>query len=445
MQRLTEPSREIPVVEEADVCVIGGSCTGLFAAVRAARLGARVALVEKTNAFGGVATNGLVNVWHSIHDDAFDRQIVGGLSVEVMEALHRRDACIVEERRQDRYRFNSAELMLELDRLMQDAGSIRTFFHTFYAGAVVDGGRIEAIVIENKNGRQAIRAAVYIDASGDGDLAAHCRLPFALETSELQPPTTCALIQGLEHTDVKELYRNHHEEYGLATDSGWHGRIPVSEAIRMFAENHIFGCNAADADDLTVAELAGRRHIHALLDMARKYGDLPAPPVLLALPACIGIRETRRFRTDYVVTEEDLLSGRRFPDAVANGTYPLDVHNPSGGGFQFKYLNGSTFASDATGQRRGRWRPESADNPLFYQVPYRSMVHRTVDNLILAGRMIGCDRVAFGGVRVMINLNQVGEAAGVAAVLALRAETPTSAVDPAALRKELANGGSVVI
>ncbi len=117
MDTIQEPSREVPMVHECDICVIGGGCTGVFAAVRAAQLGASVALVEINGFFGGVATAGLVNVWHSIYDTVGERQIIGGLTVDVIRRLQARDAAIVYERdNPSRYTvFNSAELMVELD------------------------------------------------------------------------------------------------------------------------------------------------------------------------------------------------------------------------------------------------------------------------------------------------------------------------------------------
>ena len=172
MPHICEVQRNIPLVGEFDVCVLGGSCTGVFAAVRAARLGARVALVEKQNAFGGVATSGLVCVWHSFLDTEYKRQIIGGLSHEVVERLRRRRAVDQFSNSPDTaYRFNSEELKIELDELVRENG-ITPFLHTLFCAPHSEDGRIRAVIIENKDGRSAIGAKVFIDATGDGDLAA---------------------------------------------------------------------------------------------------------------------------------------------------------------------------------------------------------------------------------------------------------------------------------
>lgn len=442
MPHICEVQRNIPIVGEFDVCVLGGSCTGVFAAVRAARLGMRVALVEKQNAFGGVATSGLVCVWHSFLDTEFKRQIIGGLSHEVVERLRKREAVDQFSSSPDTaYRFNSEELKIELDELVRENG-ITPFLHTLFCAPHCEDGRIRAVIIENKDGRSAISAKVFIDATGDGDLAAAVGLPFTID-AHLQPPTTCAKISGLGDLDLNRLLREHREEYGIPKDSGWQCDIPGGSGARMYANTHVFGCDASKAGELTAGEMEGRRLIRALMDMARKYEG--KKPCLLALPSYIGIRETRRFQTEHVLTEDEVLHGNPFADAIANGSYRVDVHNTSGGGFVFKYLDGSTLNVGSEGCEKGRWRPETPSNPTFYQVPYSCLYMRRSPNLLLAGRMIGTDRGAFGAVRVMVNLNQTGEAAGVAAALAVEGGVNVDMVDPRVLRAKLSAGGSVII
>ena len=445
MDLINEPARAIPIIAEADVCVLGGSCTGVFAAVRAARAGRSVVLVEKTNRFGGVATNGLVCIWHNDLDDRYEQQIIAGLSLEVVGRLQRRDAVTVRERNPDtRYILNTEELTIELDELVREAGVV-PFLHTVFCRAVRDeGGRIEAVLVENKDGRGAIRASVFIDATGDGDLAKECAAPFSVR-ADLQPPTTCAKIVGLEGVDMRKFYNQHRGEYGLPEDAGWSCSIPGAGAVRLHAETHCFGANVADARQLTAAEMEGRRHIRGMMDMARRFlPERRAQLCLLALAGSIGTRETRRFQAEHRLTEDEVLHGVRFPDAIANGTYRVDIHYPKGGGHLFKYLDGRQVSTTHRGQEWGRWRPESADNPLFYQIPYRTMVRRDCPNLIMAGRMIDADSGAFGAIRVMITMNQTGEAAGVAASLAVDG-TATWRIDPMALRARLAAGGSIVL
>jgi hypothetical protein len=415
-ETIEEKPRRVPVIQDCDVCVLGGSCTGVFAAVRAAQLGAKVALVEKQNAFGGVATLALVNMWHKLISNKTKEQIIGGLTRQMIENLERIGAV---GSHGNNYRLNTEELKIELDRLVVEH-EITPYLHTFYAAPQLDGGRVAAVFIENKNGRQAIRAKVFVDATGDGDLAKDADLPFEIRDG-LQPPTTCADISGLPG-DMLKLIDRHREEFGLGADHGWGAAVPGSPGVEMCAYRHVFNTVASDADQLTAAEIDGRRQVRAYMDIARKYGGANNEPCLLDLGSTIGIRETRSFAANYRLTEDDLIECRRFPDAIANGTYPVDIHDPETGRFKFKQLKGD-----------------------FYQIPLSTMVNDKAPNVVLAGRSISADRGAFGGIRVMVNLNQTGEAAGVTASLAASRAEPVSKVDPKAVREQLRKVGAIIV
>jgi len=414
---IEERPRKTPVVQEVDVCIVGGGCTGVFAAVRAAQMGASVVLIEKQNAFGGVAGSGLVNVRHKLESNQEKKPIIAGLTLLVLERLMKIDAARVHGKQG--FILNTDELKIELDRLIVE-NRVMPFLHTYYAGAHLQGRQVRAVFIENKNGRQAIRAKVYVDASGDGDLARDAGLPFTVRDG-LQPPTTCAEISGLP-ARIHELIRDHREEFGLALDHGWGAPVPGSPGVEMCAYTHAFNTIACNADQLTAAEIEGRRQIRAYMDLARKYGGAENRPCLVDIASTIGIRETRSFAAKYTLTETDVVRCRRFPDAIANGTYHIDVHDPETGEFKFKEPEGD-----------------------FYQIPLSTMISDRAANLIMAGRMISADRSAFGGIRVMVNLNQVGEAAGVAASLAAAKSIPISRVDAAEVRRHLTDLGAIML
>ncbi len=438
-QYITETEKKILLAGEYDVCVVGGSCTGVFAAVRAAQSGARVALVEKQNAFGGVATSGLVNVWHSLQDTEGKKTIIGGLTKEVIDRL----GIIGAVAGKSDFRLNTEELKIELDKLVLE-NKVVPFLHAMYAAACMEGDRIRTVFIENKDGRRAIRAKAFVDATGDGDLARDAGIPFVIRDG-LQPPTTCAKISSLPKgfPGLVAKYRN---EFGLAEDRGWGGSIPgAPDGMQMCAYTHVFKTDASDAKQLTAAEIEGRRQIRAMMDIARKYGGDVNKPFLASLASYIGVRETRSFKGNYTLTEEDVLHGKRFPDAIANGSYHVDVHDPVKGGFTFKNLNGTTVTVAPGGTTNGRWREPTAENPTFYQIPFSTMVNRSAANLIMAGRMISTDRGAFGAIRVMVNMNQVGEAAGVAAALSAEGNKPVSSLDAQVLRSKLSGFGAVII
>lgn len=434
---IAEPARNTPVWHECDVCVVGGSCTGLFAAVRAARLGARVAIIEQQNCFGGVATSSLVNVWHTLLDAEYQRPIIAGLTQEVIDRLQRRGAVTAVSRNPSiGYIFNSEELKLELDDLASEA-KLKIFFHTQFVAPYRRDGRLEAVIVENKSGRGAIKAAMFVDATGDGDLAARLDLP-VYTAAQPQPATTCAKFSGWE--TVGGLDVNHVMTGGFA----WSCQVPGSN-VQMIAGTRVIGISPINADELTAAEIDGRRQVRVLMDAIRQ-AEPSSRLVLQALPSRIGLRESRHVRCGYQLTGADVLSGRNFPDAIANGSYRVDIHHHDRPGVTLRYLDGrEEHWQPGQPSQLSRWRAATPTNPTYYQIPFRSLVPGTVPNLIVAGRMLDADPLAFGAVRVMVTMNQTGEAAGVAAWLALQAGMAIGAVDSANLRRALAAGGSIML
>lgn len=437
--------RILPIIDEVDICVLGGSCTGVFAAVRASRLGAKVAIIEKQNAFGGVATNAFVNIWHSLLNTEFNKQIIAGLTVEVLERLSLRDAVIKTENSPSRgFTFNSQELKIELDELVLES-KITPYLHTLFSEPyIVDEGKIEGVIIDSKSGRGIIKAKFFIDATGDGDLCERLGLE-TYSNSLLQPPTTCAYYEGWDSEIFTSIFKEHHKEFGIPEGFVWGDTLPPTK-INMTAGTRVFNVNCANADDLTKAEIEGRRQVRAIMDMMRKYSP-DKKLKLVGLPSQIGIRETRHVRCLYQVKDEDALHGKRFEDAIANGSYRLDVHHQDKPGLTFYYLDGTEIysRSDFQPSLKKRWREKTKVNPTFYQIPLRSIIPKRFDNLIIAGRMLDASLIAFSGIRVMVNMNQLGEAAGVACYLALNQSKAIKEVNPYDVRSELAKGGSIII
>lgn len=441
-----ESAREVPVWGEYDVCVLGGSCTGLFAAVRAARLGLSVAVVERMGCFGGVATISMVNVWHSPKDEVFEKTIFAGLSVELMNRLKTRQAVIEQDRNRGwAWAFNSSEMKIELDQLALEHG-ITPWLHTAFVAPHVEDGELKAVFIENKSGRGALRARFFIDASGDGDLCHRLGLA-SYRAHHRQPSTTCAIFSGwdsLQDTDWGRLLRDHAAEYGLPEGFVWTAPVPGSN-LSMFAGTRVYQ-DCSDAMGLTLAEIEGRRQVRAILDLFRTHAP-QSRLTLQGLPARIGIRETRHVQCLHSLTGEELLHGHRFPDAIANGSYRVDIHHDDKPGLTFRYLDGrQSYVRPGYPSMEDRWRPETEENPTFYQIPYRCLVPQgPFGNLLAAGRFIDADEQAHAAIRVMVTMNQTGEAAGVAAYLALRDGCSAAAVDIDRLRRTLADGGSVMI
>jgi len=439
---ITIPAETIPIKAEADICVIGGSCTGVFAAVRAARLGKQVVLLEQSGKFGGVATLDLVGMWHSIHDFTDTRQIIGGLTFEMLERLEKvnavadfRNASVT---RNKGIPFNTDELALELDALVTAEKNIKVYFHTSYMSPVMsaDGRKIEAVTALNKSGRFAIRAKFYVDASGDGLL---CRdAGSEMWTSPLpQPPTACCRIENYDKLgwfDLKaKIEANRAEFPDLPCGYAWGMFTPGSRTF-MLAGTRVLNCRCEEADEVTRAELESRRQIRAMLLMLKKE----FPEVNLSLqgvPSAIGIREGLHIRSTGQANGQALLH-QTVPveETIGCATYPVDIHHTDDDRIEFFRLDGVHIVyRSSTVETQDRWLPEGEILP-FYRIPMTALIPEKPENVFAAGRMIDADRMAFGALRVMVNLNQCGEAAGVAAALCADAGLPAQKVNTKQVR-----------
>ena len=445
-----EPACSTPVCHEADLLVVGGSCTGVFAAVRAARLGLSVALVEQQSILGGMATAAQVNEWHSLYATDLHRLVIGGLTREIVERLRARGS--ISETRPDgpgrQFSFNSAEMAFELDELVR-SHRIRLFLNARCVGAARENDTLAAALIEDASGRRAIVAHAFIDATGNGDLLR--RAGFAADQPEhLQPVNLQALVAGLgpipPWTDLMPFFERH--GYPAANSRPWVHPVPGASGLNNIFGARLNGYDASNADEATRALLEGRRLHRAWIDILREHAAASTPasdntPHIVGWAHALGVRETWHARCLHRLTGADMLRGQAFTDSIAQGTYPVDIHSPEGTILRFLDGRETIIARDGT-HTRGRWQPEGGAVPPFYTIPYRSLVPVGARNLLVAGRLLDADREAFGGVRVMVNMNQTGEAAGVAAALAHRAGTGFPEVDPAHLRAELNAGGSLL-
>ncbi len=445
---IDEPPRQTPVAHCCDICVIGGSCTGLFAAVAAARLGANVAIIENHGFFGGVATASLVNIWHSLYNTDFDTQIIAGLTEEVLHRLRKWDAVVYHDKSPAKAAtFNSAAMILELDRIAVEA-KVRPFLHTRFVAPIMDGNRVTAAVIEDKSGRRAIRASYFIDATGDGDLVTRMGIP-TFRNDPIQPATLCAIVNNISSLSDGEIVKKVFDPDNPQALRGgflWSAKVPGLPDARMIAGTRVHGADLSDADQRTNAEIEGRRQVRAMLDIIRGETKQGKDAALAALPARIGIRETRHAQCQHILKENEVLDGTRFPDAIANGSYRVDIHDFDRPGITFRYLDGREhYVEPGVSSKWSRWRSERDKDPTFYQIPYRSLLPVGSANVLVAGRVLGADRGAFGAVRVMVNCNQTGEAAGTAAHLALDASTSVAQIDTAKLRGVMQSQGSIII
>ena len=421
-----------------DLCIVGGSCTGVFAAIRAAEAGLSVALVENNAFFGGTATAGLVPVWHSLFSTDNKTRVAGGLTQKVIDELVARGEAVTvapeDPRAQYAYTtFNSAALTMCLDRMVAAQPKIRPFLSARFVAAETDRpGHATRVMIEDKSGRRAIAAKFFIDCSGDADLVDRAGFEtWKLPPSELQAHTLCAILSGVE-----ELRKAHpdfsfgemmHPRRGARLDHVFQWDAPVigCPGLVFLAATRVSACDPTDADALTRGTMDARAQLQRIVDAANREFPVKGPGLrIVTIAPQLGLRESRHVRGLYSVTGADVLSGKRYDDVVAQGTYRIDIHE--GKGILFRYLDGreeemyQQVEDGSIKVRHGRWRPEGGVTPACYQVPYRALVPKGSENVLCAGRMLDCARDAYGALRVMVNCNQMGEAAGRAAAKAVR-------------------------
>ena len=453
MNFIIEPSRETPVINEVDIVVVGGGCTGVFAAIRAARLGAKVAIIEASNAFGGVATNGFVCVWHTLCDMTFNKQIISGLTEETIERLKKiphgikiilpteDQKHIFRKSTYANYHLNTEELKIELDKMILEAGVV-PYLHTMYTAPYIENGELCGVIVENRSGRGVILAKQFIDASADGFLGADMGMGvYSHET--LQPATTAARVYGWDNLNNPLDILSENQEY-IGCRPGWDDMYTDVPNVRNWFKSNI-SVDCSDADTLTNAEITGRAQIRRMLEVLWEKDPAAKDLALIALSSTIGIRETRQLKCSYQTTMDDICYGRHFDDAIAYCAYPVDIHHQHKQ-TAYRFLDGTEeIVEKGKPNKVVNWREKSEKMPTYWQLPYRSMLPENIPNLLICGRAIDTDKGALAAARVMISLNQTGEAAGVAAYEALDSNKTVQTIDFAAMRRKMKQGGSFVL
>lgn len=423
------------VRDEFDLVVAGGSATGVFAALRAAEAGLKVAVIEMSGGFGGTATQGLVPVWHSLRSTDGKTPIIGGLTESVLaELIRRHEAQLLEPGNPSVGAYlNVAGLEMILDELVMKSGRITPLLHTRLAAAECDRpGHVTAAIVADKSGLRRLRGRFFIDATGDADLCRFCALDvWRLPVDEIQAHSLCAIVSGADGIRERHPKFSFHEimrpKYGAGLDFhfGWQAPVVGAKGLTFLSNTRVSKCDPSRPEDLTRAELECRAQLRRLVDAVNRAFPMPEGEELslVALAPHVGLRESCHIRGLYHLTSEDILYGRRFDDVIARGSYRVDIHE--GAGITFRYLDGHEEKQvlDEKGRivwKKGFWREPQETMPTWYEIPYRAIVPQGAENVLAPGRMLDCAREAYGASRVMVNCNQMGESAGRAAANALK-------------------------
>jgi 2-polyprenyl-6-methoxyphenol hydroxylase-like FAD-dependent oxidoreductase len=435
-------SRQLPLDDSWDVIVAGGGPAGCTAAIAAAREGARTLLIESTGALGGSGTSALVPAWCPFSDK--EKIIYRGLAEKIFTAA-KQGLDHVKPEALDWVPINAERLKRVYDSLVAESGAT-VLFQTQLAGVEKgpDGG-VSALLVANKSGLTALRAKVYIDCTGDADLAAWAGAPFQQgdDNGETQATTLCFALANVdsyayEHSGDLGWWNPESPIHDIV-DSGLYPEIPdkhlccnlVGPGVVGFNAGHIWGVDNTDPAAASRALAQGRRLAEAYCRALAEHAPAFANAFVVSTGAVLGVRETRRITGDYMLSLDDYLDRRSFPDEICRNSYFIDLHQT-----RREHKNkidevmaATRFKHYAKGESHG--------------IPYRCLTPLGLRNVLVAGRAISCERIVQGSVRVMPVCLAMGEAAGLAAALAAR--TPghdVHAVNTVHLRERLREHGA---
>ena len=414
-------------MKKYDVAVIGGGFAGVAAAIAAARGGAKVIIIEKSNALGGAATNCLVNPFmpYKTKINGENVALSAGIFKELHEKLEARGAMRGET-------FLEEELKYVMSETVAQEG-IAILYHAYIFKADRSDGRINSVSVATKQGEMKIEANYFIDATGDAQLAflADCPTMLGREPDNLCQPMTLCFRVG--NADVEKFYASKPklaEAHKKALEAGelinprenvLVFKTPIHNVLH-FNTTRVVKKDPTNPEDVTEAELLARRQVYEIYDFMKKHADGLEDSFLMMTAAEIGVRESRMIIGEYVLTEADCRAFTKFSDGIAACNYDIDIHNPEGTGTSHYYF------------------PEGE----FYTIPYRSLIPKGVSNMLVAGRCISSDHGAQASYRIMPTVCCIGEAAGSAIAMAVTNGCDVRDINTNELRETLKANGAFI-
>ena len=414
-------------MKKYDLAVIGGGFAGVAAALAAARGGAKVLIVEKSNCLGGAAVNCLVNpfmqYWTEMDGKRVD--LSAGIFKEIHDRLEHHNAMSKES-------FLEEELKYILNEMVAEA-NIDLLFHAYIFKVEKCDEHIASIVVATKSGEMHVEANYFIDATGDAQLAylANCPTVLGRESDHLcQPMTLCFRVGNV---NVEKFYASREKLKIAQAQSLAAGELinprenilvfktPIHNVLH-FNTTRVVRKNPTSPVEVTEAEVLARQQVYEIYEFMKKHADGLENSFLMMTAAEIGVRESRMIVGDYVLTEQDCRNCVKFEDAIAACNYDIDIHNPEGTGTSHYYF--------PTGE--------------YYTIPYRSLIPKSAENLLVAGRCISSDHGAQASYRIMPVVCCIGEAAGSAVGLAVKQNCTVREIDVQELQNELKRNGAYI-
>lgn len=417
------------------IIVAGGGMSGVAAAVAARKQGADVLLIEQYGFFGGTSTASMVSPFMNF--SAGNHQLVYGVFQEMLDELQKYGG-----RKPGSRAFDSETLKFVLFDML-DKYKVDYLLHTYLTGVVREGSRVKEIITESKSGKQNYAAEFFVDTSADADLAAKAGVPFEVGRKKdglTQAMTLMFRIANVDMKKVLEYCRKDPDNYSFIEEdvngvsiAGFKKEIAEERQTSRFDNplDYIFFVTTHRDDlvivnttrslkvsglsntDLSRAASEGHRNAWQIHQLLKKRIPGFDESYIANTATQVGVRETRRIIGDYTMTGMDVVTAKKFDDRIARGSYPIDIHDPTGGGGEMIRL------------KEGE----------YYDIPYRSLIPQGIDNLIVAGRCISATHEAQASIRITATCTAMGEAAGNAAGLCIKNNLTTRQLDIQELQK----------
>jgi hypothetical protein len=426
---------DLPVAYDVDVLVVGGGPAGVGAGFAAAREGKRVLIVEQFNCLGGVATAGGHGHYSIFCEWAGPRRIVGGIPYEIANRIVDEGFGTLDAHG-TMFEVEGLKFILDTMALECRAGLL---YHTFFCGSIVQDGVVKGGIIQGKSGRRAVLAKRVVDCTGDGDAAASAGAQFEQgrpSDGQCQPATLMFAIGGVDWPRVQAWQTDYQMQHvwEQAQKNGdmepfqnqimgfwWTPTRPDQVSVNF---THITDVDSTREERLSYATIEGRRQAYQCISVFRKYVPGMENCYMVSTAGTVGVRESRRIIGDVVLTEDDMKARRTWQDSIGYGSFFIDIHNIDGPGM------------DAT-----TCRPERG---FRYQIPYRILLPKGLDNILTAGRCVSVTHAGLGSLRVMVQCFLTGQAAGTAACISIDDNVPPREIDIARLQAKLRAGGCIL-
>lgn len=410
-------------MKKYDLIVVGGGISGVAAAVAAARDGISVLLIEKYGCLGGAMSNSLVYPFmkFSMQDENGNRKLLSdGIFTEM-------------RKRWNDYGDNSFEIFkLVFDDMASEAG-VDVLFHTTVFKADCADRKIKKLSAATKSGVVELEADFFIDATGDGELIAMsgCDYQLGRESDSLcQPMTTCFRVSGINDelflNELKSLQQKYKEYQAENKISNPRENILVfgglGDGVYHFNTTRVIKHNPVDPVEVSRAEMIARKQVGEMMRFFKENSKAFEKSAVISMATHIGVRESRKLKGVHILTAEEIKNCVSFEDTIALGNYEIDIHNPAGTGTELYYFKPNEF----------------------YQIPYRSLLPKEYDNLLVAGRCLSATHEAHSAVRILPICACLGEAAGTAIALAKDTGTDAHSIDVKILRERLSQKGAAI-